>query len=239
VIDASRVLALIPARGGSKGVPRKNIRTVGGRPLIAWTIAAARASRHVDRIILSSDDEEIMAVAKEYDCEVPYRRPAALAQDTTPGIEPVLHALGMITGYDVVVLLQPTSPLRTHADIDGCIAQLVSSAAPSVVSVTEAECHPYLTYELVDGSRLRSFVADRSRAEGPRQGFPPAWRLNGAVYAARVPWLLESNAFVGPGTVGYAMPAARSLDIDTVEDLALADAALSQIHDSSTSGKAP
>ena len=113
-----RTLALIPARGGSKGIPRKNIRLIAGKPLIAWTIEAALRSSLLDAVMVTTDDPEIAEVASRAGAQVPFLRPAALAQDDTPGIAPVLHALDMLPGYDAVLLLQPTSPLRNTADID-------------------------------------------------------------------------------------------------------------------------
>ncbi len=114
MIAGKTVLAIIPARGGSKGVPRKNIRLLAGKPLIVWTIDEAKKSKYIDRFILSSEDDEIIKIAREYGCEVPFKRPIELAQDDTPGIEPVIHAINTLEDkYDYVVLLQPTSPLRT------------------------------------------------------------------------------------------------------------------------------
>ena len=121
MIEGKKVLAVIPARGGSNGVPRKNIIDVGGKPLIAWTIEEARKSKYIDRLILSSDDREIIEIAKRWGCEVPFEQPAEMARDGTPGIAPVLHAIEMLPDYDYVVLLQPTSPLRQVEDVDGCI----------------------------------------------------------------------------------------------------------------------
>nr|HPK54819.1 acylneuraminate cytidylyltransferase family protein [Smithellaceae bacterium] len=117
MIQGKTVLAIIPARGGSKGIPRKNITNLAGKPLIAWTIEEAKKSKYIDRLILSSEDNEIIQVAKEWGCEVPFIRPRELAEDDTLGIEPVLHALNTIKKkYDYVVLLQPTSPLRSVDD---------------------------------------------------------------------------------------------------------------------------
>ncbi len=121
MIDEKKILAVIPARGGSKGVPRKNIRDLAGKPLIAWTIEAAKKSKYIDRLILSSEDPEIIAVAKSYGCEVPFVRKIELAQDDTPGIEVVLDAVQRCLGYTHVLLLQPTSPFRTHKHIDDLI----------------------------------------------------------------------------------------------------------------------
>lgn len=154
MIEGKRVLGLITARGGSKGVPGKNIRPVGGRPLIAWTIQAGLASRYLDKLILSSDDESIMAVARDCGCEVPFKREARLAADDTPSVDVVLDAVERCPGYDMVVLLQPTSPLRTTEDIDAAIGRCVALEAPACVSVCEAEQSPYWMYTLQAGNRL-------------------------------------------------------------------------------------
>jgi len=229
VISGQKVLAVVPARGGSRGVPRKNIRDVGGKPLIVWTIEVARASRYVDRVITSSDDDEIISVARAFGCDVPFKRPSELADDKAPGIAPVMHAMENLTGYDIVVLLQPTSPLRTVEDVDLCLEQLLRSGAPSCVSVCEAECHPYIAFERLSDGTLRSFISDRQVTNLRRQDFPLALRLNGAVYAARIPWLRNSRTFITTETTGYLMPTERSLDIDTLEDLSKADAYLSDV----------
>jgi CMP-N,N'-diacetyllegionaminic acid synthase len=227
VIAGLRVLGLIPARGGSKGVPGKNLRDVAGKPLIAWTIEAAAASKYVDRQVISSDDSRIIEEAKRYGCEAPFVRPAKYAQDDSPGIDPVLHALAVLPGFDIVVLLQPTSPLRTAADIDTCLERLVETGAASCVSVREASDHPYWTFWAREDSRLSRFVNETAVSSAPRQALPRALCLNGAVYAARVPQLLSSRALIGNDTIAYEMPLSRSLDIDDMEDLVEADRALS------------
>ena len=213
------VLAIIPARGGSKGVPRKNIRDVAGRPLLGWTVAAAKASRYIDRLILSSDDDDIIAAARGEQCEVPFKRPGELARDETPGIDPVLHALEQLPGHDIVVLLQPTSPLRTAADIDGCLERMLATQAPACVSVRTADDHPYWIYSIDASGRMKAFAAPEEGAANRRQDLPAAWVLNGAVYAARTAWLAGTRSFLTGETVGFVMPAQRSLDIDTELDL--------------------
>src|SRR5690349_10929106 len=148
MIGEKSVLGLIAARGGSKGVPGKNIFVVNGRPLIQWSIDAARASRYIDRLILSSDNPAIMDVARNAGCEVPFRRDDALASDTASAIDVVADALMRVPGYSIVVLLQPTSPLRIAGDIDGAIELLVSSGAGACVTVREADEHPYWMFRL-------------------------------------------------------------------------------------------
>lgn len=212
-----RLLALIVARGGSKGLPRKNVLVAGGRPLIAWTIAAAQAARRVDRVVLSSDDEEIMDVAQAWGCEVPFKRPAELATDHATSMDVVRHALAALPGYEHVALLQPTSPLRTGADIDAAFDLMLARRAPSCVSVSEVEQSPYWMYRVADNDRLVGLMAPPKGASR-RQDLPMIHALNGAIYLARVDWLLAQGSFVGEGTVGYQMPRDRSADIDTADD---------------------
>jgi CMP-N,N'-diacetyllegionaminic acid synthase len=219
MIDGERVLAVIPARGGSKGVPGKNIRPAGGKPLIAWTIEAAQASRTIDRLVLSSDNAEIIRTAVELGCEAPFVRSAELSEDRAPVIEVVLDALRRCPGFEWMVLLQPTSPLRLAADIDGAVERCVALKAPSCVSVAEARETPYWMYTLDEGARLKPLVEDASHL--CRQELPPAYLLNGAVYVARTDWITAGRAFISRETVAYEMPVERSLDIDTETDFAL------------------
>jgi CMP-N,N'-diacetyllegionaminic acid synthase len=155
------LLAIIPARGGSKGIPRKNIKSLAGKPLIGWTIDVAKQASCIDRIVVTTENEEIAAVARELGAEVPFMRPTELATDETPGIAPVLHALKQLPDYEWVLLLQPTSPLRTHTDIEAIWQLCQSSAAPSAVSITEASKHPYWMYAQDDQARLQPFISGR------------------------------------------------------------------------------
>lgn len=228
MIGSRRVLAVIPARGGSKGVPQKNIQPVGGRPLIAWTVSAALAAKTVDRVILSSDDEAIMSAARDAGCEVPFRRDASLSTDQASSIEVLIDALERTPGFDVVVLLQPTSPLRLAEDIDGVLETMERSGAPGCVSVCEAADHPWLTFGRDQAGALTSFCAPPAEASLRRQDLPPAYVLNGAVYAADVAWFQAHRSLTQTGaTAAYVMPIGRSNDIDTWDDLAQADRALS------------
>lgn len=217
MIAGLSVLALVPARGGSKGLPGKNIRPVDGRPLLDFTVAAARASRSVDRVVLSTDDDAIAQVALASGCEVPFRRPAQLASDEARSIDVVFHALDSLPAHDLVVLLQPTSPLRAAADIDAACTALIDSGAPACVSVTLAEQSPWWMYCLDDGQHLRPLL-DTPGAATRRQDLPAVYTLNGAVYVARTEWLRRSGTFVTADTVAYVMPQERSIDIDTLED---------------------
>lgn len=218
MIEGKRLLGLITARGGSKALPRKNVLPLAGKPLMAWTIEAAQASRYLDRLVLSSDDDEIIRVAKEHGCEVPFRRPAHLARDDTPGVEPVLHALNQLDGFDYAVLLQPTSPLRTTADIDAAIEQCIVDQAPSCVSVVERDKPPQWMFTFGEGRRLAPALPEQERV-ARRQDAAPVYVLNGAVYVAEVRRLRQSRQLVMQETVGYVMSPERSVDVDTRLDL--------------------
>lgn len=217
------VLGVIPARGGSKGIPRKNLEMFNGAPLIEWTIREAQKAIGLDRFILSSDDPRIIAVAERLGCEAPFIRPAHLATDTASSIDVMLHALDQTPGYDLAVLLQPTSPLRLAADIDGTLNRMRQTGAPGCVSVCEAPCHPYLIFKPDGTGRLAPYASPPPGSTGRRQEFEPAFRLNGAVYAVDAAWFRSTRTFVSPGqTAAYVMPTSRSIDIDTFEDLAAA-----------------
>lgn len=218
------ILAIIPARGGSKGVLRKNIRELAGKPLIAWTIEEAKKSKYITRLILSSEDEEIINVAKQYGCEVPFVRPMELAQDATPGIDPVLHAIQQCPGYDYVVLLQPTSPLRNVEDIDGCIQLAIEQQSDFCVSVTEPEKSPYWMYTIENG-HLNPLI-NQDKVAKIRQDLPKSYALNGAVYVAKVGSLLREKSFLNKKTGAFIMPSIRSFDIDTELDIKICDGIL-------------
>jgi CMP-N,N'-diacetyllegionaminic acid synthase len=219
MIDGKRVLAIIPARGGSKGIPGKNIFQIRGRALIEWTFDAARNSRYIDRQVLSSDDSAIIEAARTAGCDVPFCRDAALATDEATSADVVVDVLQRVPGYDLFVLLQPTSPLRVADDIDGALELLISSGAPACVTLRAAEDHPYWTFRLEPNHQLAAFAETPGGVPQRRQDLPSAWCLNGAVYVARTESFLGTRSFLSKETVGYPMPASRSLDIDTMADL--------------------
>lgn len=222
MINGKSVLAIIPARGGSKGVPRKNIKVLAGKPLIAWTIEEAQKSKYIDLLILSSDDAEIITVAKEWGCEAPFVRPPELATDATSGIEPILHAINNIPGYDYVVVLQPTSPLRKFMDIDGALETCINREAVACVSITKVNKTPYWMFSLCNDLRLKPFVKGGNLAM-PRQLLPDIYELNGAIYLAETDWFKETKTFINQDTIGYIMPVERSLDIDSLSDFIYAE----------------
>lgn len=217
-----KILAIIPARGGSKGVPRKNIRELAGKPLIAWTINEAKKSNYITQTILTSEDPEIIEVAKQYGCEVPFVRPFALAQDDTPGIDPVLHAIEQCPGFDYVVLLQPTSPLRTVEDIDGCIEKALQYQADFCVSVTEPEKSPYWMYQINENEVMEPLLK-LENIPSRRQDLQKVYALNGAVYVGKVDKLLLEKSFLTTNTLGYVMPSEKSFDIDTFTDFKICE----------------
>ena len=210
------LLALISARGGSKGIPRKNIRPFSGKPLLQWSIDAALASACVDQVVVSTDDPEIAQVARACGAEVPFLRPAELATDTAPGIAPVLHALEQLPEVNDVLLLQPTSPMRTSADIEAIVALRQQAGRESAVSLTPSAKHPAWMYRLNNGQLLESLLQlDQAHC---RQQLSTAYVLNGALYLATRSFLLREQAFIAADTVGFVMPAERSVDIDTPLD---------------------
>jgi N-acylneuraminate cytidylyltransferase len=227
MINGHKVLAIIAARGGSKGLPGKNIIDLGGKPLLAWSIEAARRSRYIDRLILSSEDEEIIAVAEKFGCEVPFRRPHELATDAAT-IDPVLiHAFDHLNEtFDYVVLLQPTSPLRMTRDIDGAIELCDARGAPACVGMCENSKPVEWMYRVGRDGDINPILGEIVTTR--RQELPATFVINGAVYVARVDWYRNSRSFLSPGTVAWRMPRDRSLDIDTELDLMTARALVSQ-----------
>lgn len=221
MLNQQRILAIIPARAGSKGIPKKNIKPFCGKPLIAWTIEAALQSQYLDRVILSSESPEIMSIAKSYDCDVPFQRPAHLAEDSTPGIAPILHAIEQIPGYDYVMVLQPTSPLRRVEDIDHCIEQTLLQDASACVSVNEPQQNPFWMYTQEQDYTLRSLLPSESYV--CRQQLPKVYALNGALYLAKTPWFIHNKTFISPETMSFEMPIERSIDIDNLFDFFMAE----------------
>lgn len=228
MIRSRRVLGLIPARGGSKGIPRKNIRPLCGKPLIAYTIEEGSKSGHIDRLIVSTDDEEIAEVARRCGADVPFLRPIEYATDTSRAIEVVQHALDTMesmdkTEYHCVVYLEPPTPLRTVQDIDTAIEIFDREDPDSVVSVVEAsQYHPILMKKIVD-NRLECFCMEEPQGL-PRQLYEPkAYMRNGAVYVIRRE-NIRKGIFWGEKLVPYIMPVERSVCIDDIRDFYMAEA---------------
>lgn len=223
----SNVIALITARGGSKSIPRKNVKMLAGKPLIAWTVEAALQSQNINRVVISTDDEEIAGVAQSYGAEVPFLRPAVLARDDSSHISVAMHALEMLhEGIDMendwLLLLQPTSPCRVAEDIDNAVAIARKHAADAVIGVSEVENHPFLTKRIREDGSIESFV----KTDIPylrRQDLPQAYGINGAIYLNRCKSLMTEKTFTPMRTFPYIMPPERSLDVDTEWDFYLAE----------------
>lgn len=230
-----KILAIIPARGGSKGLPRKNILDLCGKSLIAWTIEAALGSSYIDRVVVSTEDEEIAKIAREYGGEIPFLRPMELAQDRTPGMEPVLYTVKRLAkecSYlpDYVVLLQPTSPLRRTEHMDEAIELLLKSkeSFDSLISVTELE-HPVLWNKVMESDgRLEDYQQHDKGSAQLRQEVDTVYRLNGAIYISTTESLLQMRTFETERTMGYRMDRQSSVDIDTRIDFDWAEFLMSR-----------
>lgn len=222
----SDVVGLITARGGSKGVPRKNVRIVGGKPLIAWTIEAALASSRLDRVVVSTDDSEILRVAGQYGAETPFLRPESLASDQAGHAGVVIHAINwLLTQGDeprYIMTLQPTSPFRSATDIDAAIDLACSRDAKAVMSVKPATEHPMWAKLINQNGEVRPFIRDDLNS-AQRQSLPDCYTINGAIYLNRCSDLEREKVMVPPGTLAYVMSAESSVDIDTPWDFRIAD----------------
>lgn len=233
-----KILGIITARGGSKGIPGKNLKPLGGRPLLAYTIEAARECGALDRVILSTEDPVIADAARALGCEVPFMRPAELSRDETPHLPVIQHAAEWMrehAGYqpDAVMILQPTSPLRSADDITAAARLLESTGADSVVSVSEvsAHAHPMRMLRVDARGEAVLFASGEPvrRRINRRQDLPQAWVMNGAIYACRTAVLFDAEpSLYGDRVAAYAMPAERSVSIDDFEDWAAAERTLAR-----------
>lgn len=218
-----KILAVIPARGGSKGIPHKNIIDLCGRPLISYTIEAALRSKYIDYVMVSTDDDEIAKVSKEFGAEIPFLRPAELATDTSKTIESVMYTIRMLQdrgkSFDTVVLLQPTQPLRTSKDIDGAIEKYDECGNAALASVSEVDDHPILI-RAIKNDQLLSLLNTPSTCR--RQDMPAFYRVNGCIYINEVSEINKDTSF-NDNTIPYIMDKSHSVDIDEVLDLVIAE----------------
>jgi len=214
-----KVLGIIPARGGSKGLKRKNIAPLGGKPLITWSIEAGLTSRYITTTLVSSEDSEILAIAKKYNAET-LIRPEALAQDSTLSEPVIAHVLAQLEAgqYEYLVLLQPTSPLRTSDDIDKAFELLLNSDADALISVYEPSHHPLKAFNTSQEGYLQGLVND-TYPFMRRQDLPKAYYPNGAIYIIKVATFLKTQKLFTPKTLPYLMSEIHSIDIDTQADL--------------------
>ncbi|WP_420479207.1 cytidylyltransferase domain-containing protein [Brevundimonas sp. FT23028] len=225
MIDGKRVLAIVPARAGSKGLPGKNVRMLAGKPLLAWPIAAARASAHVDRVIISTDDPGFADIAVAHGAEAPFLRPAELASDTAPSIGFILHALDTLAEagdvYDYVVLLEPTSPLTDGADVDAALARLVQGGdrADAIVGVALMETtHPAYAVRLEADGVISPLQPGGFAAMPRRQDLPEVFNLDGSLYISTVAALRREGGFCHARTLGYRAARHKSHEVDDLVD---------------------
>lgn len=226
------VLAVIPARGGSKGVPRKNLRAMAGKPLIAWTVEAARAVGDlIANVVVSTDDPEIAEAARSCGAYVPFLRPSHLAEDRTPMLPVLQHAVSLVedeynTRFDWVLLLQPTAPLREPADIRSALLLAQTTDCDSVISVVQVfAVHPILM-KRIENNRLRPFVLEEKEGTRRQDYQPPAYMRNGAIYLTRRDVLMADNSIWGKSICPYVMPEERSASIDNEIDFRVCEAFL-------------
>ena len=222
-----RVLGVVPARGGSKGIPSKNIVDLLGRPLIDYTIGPALASRSVTDLVVSTDDPKIAEIATNSGAPPPFLRPHNLSTDDSHSLPVILHSLEFMEDqkgveYDAVIMLQPTTPLRSQEDIDESVDKLFRTEADSVISVSNLEGHHPLRMKRIIGDLLVNYMDQGMEDMRPRQELPPVFIRNGAIYATTTLSLRKNLSFAGPVTRPYLMPLERSVNIDTELDLIVA-----------------
>jgi len=212
-----KVLALIPARGGSKGIPKKNIVDLNGKPLIAYTIEAAKNVPGIDQIVVSSDSDEILFIAEQFGA-TPLKRPTELATDESSSNDPISHAIENNPEVDTILLLQPTSPLRNATHINEALEKFSSSNSECLISVKELKHSPYLAYK-IEEEKLESYFDSNPYLDKRRQDIPAAYAPNGAIYIFSVKAFKESSGIPREKVLGYLMDETSSLDIDSETDL--------------------
>lgn len=221
---------LIPARGGSKGLPRKNIRTICGKPLINWSVEVGLGSTYVDAVVVSTDDAEIAQIAKEAGAEVPFMRPEYLAEDRSSSIDVIMHALDTLADegrvFDIILLLEPTSPLREVSDINDSLARLISADEGSIVSVCRAEStHPCFMYKLDANQKMIPYSTNQP-TNLRRQDIEPLFFLEGSIYASWVHTFKKEKSFYHDKTVAYQVEKWKSFEIDDIYDFVIVEALL-------------
>jgi len=222
-----RFLGVITARGGSKGILHKNIKELGGKPLIVWTIEASKDSRYLDYFLLSTDDMEIANIAKEHGCDVPFMRPKELATDSAKSIPVVQHAINWLKEnkkqeFDYVMILQPTSPLRTQEDIDSSIKKIVDKGADSVMSMKKMDDVSIAKLKVLDGDKILPLAEVENGYSKSRDELRDVYKRNCAIYLTKTDILMQGDLF-GNDSRAYIMPEERSIDINTSFDFDLAE----------------
>ena len=225
MIKGYRILAMIPARGGSKGIKDKNIFPLNGKPLITYTIEAAKKSRYIDEIIVSTDSKKIADIASQVGANVPFMRPSEIAQDKSQIIDSAIYTINFMKQnnkeYDIFVLLQPTQPLRTYDDIDRAIEIFFEDIDKrDLVSISEVDDHPILIRQIDENGSVKKLIDTNSTVR--RQDMPTYYRVNGCIY---INWIGKINidTSFNDNELPYIMPKERSVDIDELSDLAVAE----------------
>ncbi len=224
-----KVIAIIPARGGSKGLPRKNLRLLGNKTLVGHAIDVYRSSKWIDRVILSSDDKEIMSVAKSHGAEVPFTRPAELATDHSPEWHTWQHLLQTLYKeepyalFDALVCVPPTSPLRNVEDVDACIELLMETDADIVITVRESDRNPYFNMIKIDSNGYAELASTSKQTIHRRQDAPQIYDITTVAYAARPQFVLNASSIFEGKVKTVKVPRHRALDIDTELDLQFAE----------------
>ncbi len=218
-----KILGIIPARGGSKSVPNKNIKLLAGKPLLQYTVDVAKKSKNISRLILSSEDDKIIKVAQQLNLEVPFKRPINLAKDDTPTLPVIQHALKFFMEkgiyFDAVCLLQVTSPFKTSEFIDNAIDRFVKSGADALVSVQQVpnEFNPHWTFRVNNKDNLELFTGEK-QIISRRQDLPKAYHRDGTIYITKTSVLLEQNSLYGSKLSYIESPSYFNVNIDTIED---------------------
>ncbi|WP_461206465.1 acylneuraminate cytidylyltransferase family protein [Clostridium sp. DL1XJH146] len=223
--NSKKILAIIPARGGSKGILDKNIKELDGKPLINYTIEAAKRSKYIDKTIVSTDSENIKKIAVEALAEVPFIRPASLSDDNAKSIDVVIHTIEFLEengeNFDLVILLQPTSPLRDEKDIDQALENMILSKENSLVSICEVSENPILMRRTEENKLKPILHSDLTNLR--RQNLPKFYIFNGAIYINTVDMLKKEKIFVNDNTMPFIMEKEKSIDIDDIIDFKLAE----------------
>lgn len=224
MIKKQKVLAVIPARGGSKGIKNKNVVSLCGKPLLAYTLGAACGSRYIDKTVVSTDSHRIAEVARNYGGEVPFFRPKKLAGDESKSVDAIIHAINFFKNqnesYDLLVLLQPTAPLRRSDDIDRALEIFIENGEKPLASVSEVEDHPILVRRIDDKGELVTLLGTGSTVR--RQDMPAFYRVNGCIYINRIEEIGKNTSF-NDNKIPYIMPRERSVDIDEMKDFLVAE----------------
>lgn len=224
MVNGCKILALIPARGGSKGIKNKNIINLCGKPLLAYTVEAATKSKYIDDVIVTTDSAGIAEVAVRYGANVPFFRPESLAQDTSTTLDAVLHAIEEMKkqqkSYDILVLLQPTSPLRDVRDIDLAIETFWNNNRQPLTAVSEVDEHPILMRTINEDGTMKNLINVGSTCR--RQDMPPIFKVNGSIYINNIIELNPNTSF-NDNIIPYVMKKEHAVDIDEMEDLHFAE----------------